>query len=166
MLCFRCVSLLHWVQEVMNIEDAVALYSILVRVWAYRNTFTNGSCYCVHKGDVNDATYFNTYCIKSIAMYCTVVYRASFPKPVTQIRRHYLTCFLNNAQFSSWANMKYRIQCYRATNVCNTWDNVRSPQTSITKTGNRQTFLRAKVRKSVLLCGALMYCHRHHALRF
>ena len=80
MPCFRCVSLLHWVQEVMNIEDAIVLYSILVRVWACRNTFTNGSWYCVHKGDVNDATCFNTYSIKSIAMYCTVVSRASFPK--------------------------------------------------------------------------------------
>ena len=64
---------------------------------------------------MNDATCFNTYSIKSIAIYCTVVCRASFPKPVTQIHRNYLTCFLNNTQFSSWANMKYRIECYTAT---------------------------------------------------
>ena len=150
------VSLLHWVQEVMNIEDAIVLYSILVRVWACRNTFKNGSCYCVHKGDVNDATCFNTYSIKSIAIYCTVVCRAPFPKPVTKIHINYLTCFLNNTQFSSWANMKYRIECYTATNVCNTWDNVRSPQTSITKTGTRQAFLRRSQKCFIGCCATLL----------
>ena len=89
-----------------------------------------------------------------------MVFRASFPKPVTQMRRRYLPHILNHAQISYRANMKYRIQCYRATNGCNTRDNVRSPQTSLTKTDTHQAFLRVKVCKNVLFCIGLLHCLR------
>ena len=142
MMCFRGVRLLHWVQEMMNIEDAMALYSLLVRVWACRNTFTKGSCYCVRNREMNNAT-----CLTHIPLNILhFLPRASFPKSVNQMCRHYLACILNHTNLPSLNTMEYLITLAGQTTVCNIWNNVHHKNTS-------QNQARTKQYRSLLYCG-------------